>query len=167
MTKEEVLQLEKELSFQEFNNHDAYQLGQIIVDHIEKNHLKNVRIRIVLDKDIVFQYLMDGKKGVIWLDRKQKTVEKYGHSSYYIYLENEENGTYQEDEKDEKESLFYTNITLDGRFITVGENNWDLRSRHKFDEVHIDMNDIYTDEDEESEEVEDDVDSTIEDDYNN
>ena len=52
MTKEEVLQLEKELSFQKFNNHDAYQLGQIIVDHIEKNHLKNVRIRIVLDKDI-------------------------------------------------------------------------------------------------------------------
>ena len=101
MTKEEVLQLEKELSFQEFNNHDVYQLGQIIVDHIEKNHLKNVRIRIVLDKDIVFQYLMDGKKGVVWLDRKQKTVEKYGHSSYYIYLENEENGTYQEDEKDE------------------------------------------------------------------
>ena len=39
---------------------------------------------------------MDGKKGVTWLDRKQKTVEKYGHSSYYIYLENEENGTYQE-----------------------------------------------------------------------
>ena len=101
MTKEEVLQLEKELSFQEFNNHAAYQLGQIIVDHIEKNHLKNVRIRIVLDGDIVFQYLMDGKKGVIWLDRKQKTVEKYGHSSYYIYLENEENKTYQDDEKDE------------------------------------------------------------------
>ena len=39
MTKEEVLQLEKELSFQEFNNHDAYQLGQIIVDHIEKKVL--------------------------------------------------------------------------------------------------------------------------------
>ena len=101
MTKKEVLQLEKELSFQEFNNHDVYQLGQIIVNHIEKNQLKNVRIRIVLDGDIVFQYLMDGKKGVVWLDRKQKTVEKYGHSSYYIYLENEENGTYQADEKDE------------------------------------------------------------------
>ena len=37
MTKKEVLQLEKELSFQEFNNHDVYQLGQIIVNHIEKN----------------------------------------------------------------------------------------------------------------------------------
>ena len=81
--------------------------------------------------------------------------------------EAENNRTSDEEEKDEKESLFYTNITLDGRFITIGENNWDLRSRHKFDEVHIDMNDIYTDEDEESEEVEDDVDSTIEDDYNN
>ncbi len=46
-------------------------------------------------------------------------------------------------QKDDKESLFYTNITLDGRFITVGENNWDLRSRHKFSDVHIDMNDIY------------------------
>ena len=101
MTKEEVLQLEKELSFQKFNNYDAYQLGQIIVNHIEKNQLKNVRIRIVLDGDIVFQYLMDGKKGVVWLDRKQKTVEKYGHSSYYVYLENEENGMYQADEKDE------------------------------------------------------------------
>ena len=81
--------------------------------------------------------------------------------------EAENDRTSDEEEKDEKESLFYTNITLDGRFITIGENNWDLRSRHKFDEVHIDMNDIYTDEDEESEEVEDDVDSTIEDDYNN
>lgn len=101
MTKEEVLQLEKELSFQEFNHTDAYHLGKIIVNYIEENHLKNVRIRIVLDGDIVFQYLMEGKKGVIWLDRKQKTVEKYAHSSYYIFLENEENGTYQEDEKDE------------------------------------------------------------------
>ena len=75
MTKKEVLQLEKELSFQEFNNHDVYQLGQIIVNHIEKNQLKNVRIRIVLDGDIVFQYLMDGKKGVVWLDRKQKRLK--------------------------------------------------------------------------------------------
>ena len=41
---------------------------------------------------------MDGKKESFGLI-KNKTVEKYGHSSYYIYLENEENGTYQEDEK--------------------------------------------------------------------
>ena len=53
--------------------------------------------------------------------------------------------------------------TLDGRFITVGENNWDLRSRHTFSEVHIDMNDIYADEEEPEEDADD---GLIEDDYN-
>ena len=48
--------------------------------------------------------------------------------------------------------------------ITVGENRWDLRSRHKFEEVHIDMNDVYAD-DEESEDLDED-DGLIEDDYN-
>ena len=40
---------------------------------------------------------------------------------------------------------FYTNLSLDGRFVTLGDNKWDLRSRHTFDKVHIDMNDVYTD----------------------
>ena len=53
---------------------------------------------------------------------------------------------------------------LDGRLITTGENRWDLRSRHKFSEVHIDMNDIYTEE--ETEEDDDEDDGLIEDDYN-
>ena len=47
---------------------------------------------------------------------------------------------------------------LDGRFVTLGENIWDLRSRHTFDKVHIDMKDVYSDvetEDEDSEEQED------------
>ena len=57
-----------------------------------------------------------------------------------------------------KVSSFYTNLMLDGRFVTLGENNWDLRSRHTFDKVHIDMKDVYSDvetEDEDSEEQED------------
>ena len=29
---------------------------------------------------------------------------------------------FDDEQKEDKESLFYTNITLDGRFITVGEN---------------------------------------------
>ena len=40
---------------------------------------------------------------------------------------------------------FYTNLSLDGRFVTLGDNKWDLRSRHTFDKVHIDMNDVYSD----------------------
>ena len=55
-----------------------------------------------------------------------------------------------------KVSSFYTNLMLDGRFVTLGENQWDLRSRHTFDKVHIDMKDVYSDveaEDEDSEEL--------------
>ena len=42
---------------------------------------------------------------------------------------------------------FYTALSLDGRFITIGDNKWDLRTRYTFDKVHIDMNDVYVDED--------------------
>ena len=55
-----------------------------------------------------------------------------------------------EEEKDEKISLFYTNLSLDGRFVTLGENEWDLRSRQKYEKVHIDMNDVYSDIDNET-----------------
>ena len=48
-------------------------------------------------------------------------------------------------------SFFYTNLTLDGRFVCVGENKWNLRERVTFDKVHIDMNEIYADEEEISE----------------
>lgn len=47
----------------------------------------------------------------------------------------------------EKVSRFYTNLILDGRFVTLGENNWDLRVRHTFEKVHIDMKDVYSDDD--------------------
>ena len=69
------------------------------------------------------------------------------------------------EQQEENASLFYTSITLDGRFITVGDNNWDLRSRHKFDDANIDMNAIYSDDlNEEMEESEED-DGLIEDTY--
>ena len=45
-------------------------------------------------------------------------------------------------------SFFYTNLTLDGRFVCVGENKWNLRERVTFDKVHIDMNEIYAEEEE-------------------
>ena len=92
--------------------------------------------------------------------------KKKAMNFYKLWQEVSEVKGFSEEEAEEKESLFYTNITLDGRFITTGENNWDLRSRHKFNKEFIksyaNMND-----EEESEEVEDDDDSTIEDDYNN
>ena len=63
-----------------------------------------------------------------------------------------------EEEAKNKVSRFYTNLMLDGRFVTLGENLWDLRSSHTFDKVHIDMKDVYSDveaiEDDDEEELE-------------
>lgn len=50
-----------------------------------------------------------------------------------------------EEQASKKVGQFFTNMMLDGRFITLGENEWDLRERHVFDKVHIDMRDVYSD----------------------
>ena len=50
-----------------------------------------------------------------------------------------------EEDAAKKAGQFFTNMMLDGRFVTLGENEWDLRSRHTFDKVHIDMKDVYSD----------------------
>ncbi len=51
-------------------------------------------------------------------------------------------------------SSFYTDLTLDGRFITLGDRIWDLRENHSFDKVHIDMNEIYSETEEDIVELE-------------
>ena len=56
---------------------------------------------------------------------------------------------------DEDISFFYTNLTLDGRFVNVGENKWNLRERVTFDKIHVDMNEFYADVEETSDEDED------------
>lgn len=95
-----LLQLENDLTFSSFNHEDAYLLGQILVQKIQKQKLKNIRMRIVLNHDIVFQYLMEGKHGDEWLNRKQKTVETFQHSSYYIWSCNEQTHQYDGYTKD-------------------------------------------------------------------
>ena len=71
----------------------------------------------------------------------------------------EQSGLSEEDAA-KKAGQFFTNMMLDGRFVTLGENEWDLRERHTFDKVHIDMKDVYSDvqtsdDDSEEEEEED------------
>lgn len=43
----------------------------------------------------------------------------------------------------DKIAQFYTNLSLDGRFVVLTDNKWELRERVSFDKVHIDMNDAY------------------------
>ena len=50
-----------------------------------------------------------------------------------------------EEEAAAKVSRFYTNLMLDGRFVTISKKEWDLIVRHKFEKVHIDMSEVYSD----------------------
>lgn len=73
------------ITFKQFTNKNALDFGLNVLDIVEKENLKNVRIRVKYNGDIVFQYLMDGKKGEEWLNRKENTVMKSGHSSLYVF----------------------------------------------------------------------------------
>lgn len=50
---------------------------------------------------------------------------------------------------------FYTDISLDDRFVHLKDNQWDLRSRHKFEDVVINTDEIMVEDDEEEEEIDD------------
>jgi DNA-directed RNA polymerase subunit delta len=106
--------------------------------------------------DIAYRLMSKRKKERsfydLWEDVKAELVKLYGEES----IEN----------IDEDISFFYTNLTLDGRFVNVGDNKWNLRERVTFDKVHIDMNDIYVEDEEDiSEDIEDSKDEYVADDY--
>ena len=69
--------------------------------------------------------------------------EAVNFSQIWEYVK-EKSGLSEED-ANKKAGQFFTNMMLDGRFVTLGENEWDLRERHTFDKVHIDMRDVYSD----------------------
>lgn len=96
MGSKEILEEERKLSFKEFNHEDALKIGLMIIDRVRREKLRRIGVRILLGDLLVFQYLMDEKNEDIWLKRKQNTVEKIGHSSYYVYLKNEEENIYSE-----------------------------------------------------------------------
>lgn len=78
------------IEFQEFRNSDALTFGLKVVNKIQQNQLKPVRIRVVYENDIIFQYMMDGKKDDKWLNKKQRTVLETKHSSLYVYEHQDE-----------------------------------------------------------------------------
>lgn len=45
---------------------------------------------------------------------------------------------------------FYTNLSIDGRFVCCTDNHWQVRKKVPFDQVHIDMNDAYNDKEDEA-----------------
>ena len=75
-----------------------------------------------------------------------KNVESISFNDLWNQVEEVQN--YTEEEKATKVGKFYTNLILDGRFVNLGDNVWDLRERNTFDKVHIDMSECYSEEEE-------------------
>ena len=59
------------------------------------------------------------------------------------------------DEEANRIGHFYTDLSLDGRFVALTDNGWDLRSRTTYDKVHIDIADVYSDVNESDDDTED------------
>ena len=49
---------------------------------------------------------------------------------------------------------FYTDLTLDSRFVALKDNKWDLKNRRKFEESHIDISLIEIDDEPDEEDGE-------------
>lgn len=99
--------------------------------------------------DLAYDCLSQSKEEVNFKDLWAYVVEQAGLS---------------EEQAAKKISSFYTNLMLDGRFVNLGDNYWDLRSRHTFDKVHIDMKDVYSDE--EAEDIDEEDEDEEEKEYN-
>ena len=118
-----VLEEEKTLRFESFENSDALRFMNCVIEIVEKEGLKPVRIRVMKDGDIAVQYLMEGKKGDMWLNRKENTVMVTGRSGLYVFEHREE---YPELEGDEKYVIcgggfpLYINDELRGAFTVSG-----------------------------------------------
>jgi DNA-directed RNA polymerase subunit delta len=50
--------------------------------------------------------------------------------------------------QDNQIGRFYKLMTLDGRFVAVGGNKWDLKSRYSFKELYDDARGVFKDEEE-------------------
>lgn len=85
MDNNQLLELEQKYNFNDFSNEDALLFGVCVIEIIKEEKLKNIRIRVRRQGDIVFQYLMDDKIGEQWLNRKERTVLEANHSSLYVY----------------------------------------------------------------------------------
>ena len=81
---------------------------------------------------VAFDLMTRKKKPVVFLKLWQEVSEIMGFT-----VAQEEDNIAQ----------FYSDLSLDDRFVNVSENKWDLRSRHTYDESVVDPSAIMIDED--------------------
>ena len=64
-----------------------------------------------------------------------------------------------------KISRFYTDLTMDGRFASLENNEWDLKTHTSYQEIQLQEEEDPDEEEEELDIEDEDVDATIEDEY--
>ncbi len=98
---------------------------------------------------------MNTEKSMI--DAAYEALEKHGGALTFTDLVNEVAAILEmsEEEKLARLGSLYTDLTLDGRFVALTDNFWDLRKNHTYDKVHIDYNEVYSEDVEEEGEEKD------------
>jgi len=84
-TLESLLALEGELQFSKFDSAAAWKLGTWLADKARKEGLK-IAVSVTKGGQRLFHWAADGTNpdNDEWLDRKNRTVYRFGHSTFYL-----------------------------------------------------------------------------------
>ncbi len=87
----------------------------------------------------------------------ERILEAEGHSLKFAELWEKVKKELELDalEAERRIGHFYTDLSMAGNFVNIGENTWDLRKRYKYDDAHPNNNDFYSEEAAGSEDPED------------
>ena len=83
--------------------------------------------------DVAYEQLSTKKKPVTFIKLWEEICQIMG---------------FRQAQEEDNIAQFYSDLSLDDRFVCVGENKWDLRERHTYNEVVVDTSEILIDEDE-------------------
>lgn len=86
--------------------------------------------------DIAYDVLCEKKKALAFGDIWMKVSEEKGLN---------------EKQKEDKIAQFYTDLSLDGRFVNMSDNKWDLKARHRLEDVKKVSAEEFIDDEEEEE----------------
>ena len=86
--------------------------------------------------DIAFDLMKTKKKAVTFLKIWEEVCQIAG---------------FTKQQEEDNIAQFYSDLSLDDRFVCVGENRWDLRERHTYHEVVVDTEEILIDEESDEE----------------
>lgn len=89
-----LLQQEADLQFREFTNDTAWHVGARLVEVARQRGL-SVAVDITRHGHQLFHYALPGTSpdNDAWIQRKNRVVNRYGHSSFYIGMRYRSQGT--------------------------------------------------------------------------